>query len=63
MNLIDDKPLYHTTPTINGRYDFNQSQIDDWLNEYRATLQRVRWLQAQLLKAGAIKRKAVIDKD
>lgn len=56
-------PLYKTTPTVNGRYDFQQAQIDDWLNEYRATLQRVKWLQSQLLKHGAIKRKAVIDKD
>jgi hypothetical protein len=56
-------PTYHTTPTLDGRYDFQRAQTEDWLNEYRALLQRVRWLQAQLLKRGAIKRKAVIDKD
>jgi hypothetical protein len=60
--MTEPYPIYNTTPTIKGDYDFQQAQIDDWLNEYRALLQRVKWLQTQLLKRGAIKRAALIEK-
>ena len=54
----------YTTPTIPGDYrvkkepeQIPQHQIDDWLNEYRALQQRVKWLQKRLLDCRAITRK------